>query len=92
MHYNIGCRNGKTNNVQPLSSNLSFLHSFPTARVERQKWRNEMEIVFNKQLNGWQIVWLKTAWHSPAVWGKSVNGKVYDSWESASHDIDKWSE
>lgn len=51
-----------------------------------------MEIVFNKQLNGWQIVWLKTAWHSPAVWGKSVNGKVYDSWESASHDIDKWSE
>lgn len=51
-----------------------------------------MEIIFNKKLNGWQIVWLKTAWHNPAIWGKSVNGKVYKSWDSASHDIDKWSE
>lgn len=77
---------------KPHLLSFTIFHFIPDGARTRQKWRNEMEIVFNKKLNGWQIVWLKTAWHNPAIWGKSVNGKVYDSWESASHDIDKWSE
>ena len=51
-----------------------------------------MEIVFNKALNGYQIVYLKTAWRNPILWGKPVNDKIYDSWESACHDLDKWAE
>jgi hypothetical protein len=51
-----------------------------------------MEIIFNKALNGWQIVYLKMAWLNPILWGKSVNGKVYDSWESADNDLAKWGE
>lgn len=51
-----------------------------------------MEIVFNSVLNGWQIVYMKTAWRNPILWGKPVNDKIYDSWESASSDLDKWEE
>ena len=51
-----------------------------------------MEIIYNPQLKGWQIVYIKTAWCNPILWGKSVNDKVYDSWESACHDLDKWAE
>lgn len=51
-----------------------------------------MEIIYNPQLKGWQIVYMKTAWRNPILWGKSVNDKVYDSWESACHDLDKWAE
>lgn len=51
-----------------------------------------MEIIYNPKLKGWQIVYLATAWRHRALWHKPVNSKVYDSWESASHDLDKWAE
>lgn len=51
-----------------------------------------MEIKYNSELKGWQIVYLRTAWRHAALCGKPVNNKVYDSWESASHDLDKWAE
>lgn len=49
-----------------------------------------MEIVYKKELKGWQIVWLKMAWLNPVLWGKPVNNKIYDSWDAASDDLDKW--
>ena len=51
-----------------------------------------MKIIFNKELNGYQIVYLRCAWRNPILWGKPVNDKIYDSWDSASHDLDKWAE
>lgn len=61
-------------------------------KLTKKQKELDMKIIFNKELNGWQIVWLKTAWHNPAIWGKSVNGKIYDSYESADNDLMKWEE
>lgn len=49
-----------------------------------------MEIKYNPQLKGWQIIYLKNDWRNPKLWGKPVNDKVYESWHSAAHDLDKW--
>lgn len=51
-----------------------------------------MEIVFNEELKGFQIVYLKNQFVNPEMWNKPVNNKVYDSWDAASADLDKWSE
>lgn len=61
-------------------------------KLTKKQKELDMEIIFNKELNGWQIVYLKTAWRNPILWGKPVNDKIYDSWDSASHDLDKWAE
>lgn len=51
-----------------------------------------MQIVFNSELNKFQIIHLKNIFTKPECWNKPVNNKVYDSWDSAMHDLDKWAE
>lgn len=51
-----------------------------------------MHIVYNKELNGWQIIQTPNQWINPKMWNKPVNNKVYESWASAMHDLDKWAE
>lgn len=51
-----------------------------------------MKIIFNAELNGFQIVHLKNQFTKPEIWNKPVNNKVYGSWDNASADLDKWSE
>lgn len=51
-----------------------------------------MKIIYNPELKGWQIIYLPNQWRNPALWNKPVNSKVYDSWGSACHDLDKWAE
>lgn len=51
-----------------------------------------MKPQYNKELRGWQIVYTPNNFINPALWNKPVNNKVYDSWDSAMHDLDKWAE
>lgn len=51
-----------------------------------------MEIVYNKELNGWQIVYTTNHFIKKEIWHKPVNNKIYESWDSAMHDLDKWAE
>lgn len=41
---------------------------------------------------GWQIIYTPNQFINPEMWGKSVNGKVYKSYDDAMHDLDKWAE
>lgn len=51
-----------------------------------------MNIIYNPELKGWQIVYLPNKFTNRKLWGKPVNNKVYESWDSACHDLDKWAE
>ena len=51
-----------------------------------------MEIIYNPELNGYQIVYLENIFINPNKWGKSINGKLYTSWEEASSVLDKLAE
>ena len=51
-----------------------------------------MEIKYNAQLNGWQIVYAPNQFIKKEMWHKPVNSKIYDTWGSAMHDLDKWAE
>lgn len=51
-----------------------------------------MEIIYNAQLKGWQIIHIPNQFIKKEVWHKPVNNKVYESWGSAMHDLDKWAE
>lgn len=52
----------------------------------------QMEIKYNAQLNGWQIVYTPNQFIKKEMWHKPVNNKIYDTWGSAMHDLDKWAE
>jgi hypothetical protein len=49
-----------------------------------------MNPVYNAKLGGWQIVYTPNIFIKREMWGKPVNKKVYESWDSAMHDLDKW--
>lgn len=51
-----------------------------------------MEIKYNKQLGGYQILYLPHIFLNVEKWHTPVNNKVYESWDSAMHDLDKWAE
>ena len=51
-----------------------------------------MEIRYNHEKKGWEIVYTRNNFINPKMWGKSVNNKIYESWDSAAHDLDKWAE
>lgn len=51
-----------------------------------------MKIVYNAELGGWQIIYLPNQYINPKLWNKPVNNKIYESWDSAAHDLDKWAE
>ena len=51
-----------------------------------------MHIVYNPAVKGYQIVYTPNMWIRSERWNKSVNGKVYESWDSANHDLDKCAE
>lgn len=48
--------------------------------------------VYDSKLGGWQIVYLPNQFIRREKWGQPVNNKVYESWESAMHDLDKWAD
>ena len=48
-----------------------------------------MEIVYNPELKGWQIVYTPNIFINKEMWNKPINNKVYESWLEASHYIDK---
>lgn len=51
-----------------------------------------MEVKYNVKLRGWQIVYTPNNFINPKLWGQPVNKKLYESWHSAMHDLDKWAE
>lgn len=51
-----------------------------------------MRIIYNKELNGWQIVYNERNCIARNLWNKPVNNKIYESWDDAQHDLDKWAE
>lgn len=51
-----------------------------------------MEIRYNPERKGWEIVYTPNNFINHKMWGKSVNNKIYESWDSAAHDLDKWAE
>jgi hypothetical protein len=51
-----------------------------------------MNIIYNPELRGYQIVHTPNMFIKRDVWNKPVNDKIYESWDSASHDLDKWAE
>lgn len=49
-----------------------------------------MTIKYDSKRGGYVIVYDVNNFISRAMWGKPVNKKVYESWASACHDLDKW--
>ena len=49
-----------------------------------------MKPIYSAKLGGWQIVHLPNQFINRELWGKPVNNKVYESWDSECHDLDKW--
>lgn len=49
-----------------------------------------MEIIYDKELGGWRIIYTPNEFLKKEMWGKPVNNKVYESWLDAMHDLDKW--
>lgn len=52
----------------------------------------DMKVIYNTELNGWQIVHTPNQFTKQELWNKPVNSKTYDTWASAMHDLDKWAE
>ena len=50
----------------------------------------DMTIKYDSVRGGYIIVYDANNFISRAMWGKPVNKKVYESWASACHDLDKW--
>ena len=46
--------------------------------------------VYNPKIKGWQIVWVPNVHIKRELWHKPVNNKIYESWDDALHDMDKW--
>lgn len=51
-----------------------------------------MHIIYNGKLKAFQIVHTPNIFINKAVWNKPVNDRLYETWDEASHDIDRWSE
>ena len=51
-----------------------------------------MEIVYNPEIQGFQILFTKRNGINPDLWHKPVNERVYQTWGDAMHDLDKWAE
>lgn len=49
-----------------------------------------MEVKLTKL--GWQIVYTENKFINKNMWGKTVNNKVYSSWNEAWHYLDKCAE
>lgn len=41
---------------------------------------------------GWQIIYTPNLFINPEMWGKSINDKVYNSWDEAWNYLDKCAE
>jgi hypothetical protein len=53
---------------------------------------NKMTPVYDPKAKGWRIVYTPNQFIKREMWGKPVNNKIYESWDSACHDLDKWAE
>jgi hypothetical protein len=53
---------------------------------------DEMTPVYDPKVKGWRIVYTPNQFINRELWGKPVNNKIYESWDSACHDLDKWAE
>lgn len=51
-----------------------------------------MEIIYNKELKGWQIIHLPNQFIRKEIWNKPINDMIFDSWEDASSYLDKIAE
>lgn len=49
----------------------------------------KMEIVYNPELKGWQIVYTPNQFINKEMWNKPANDKVFKTWYEASHYLDK---
>ena len=49
-----------------------------------------MEVKLTKL--GWQIVYAENQFINKNMWGKTVNNKIYNSWDEAWHYLDKCAE
>jgi len=47
-----------------------------------------MKVVLTKL--GWQIVYTENQFINKEMWEKPVNNKIYNSWNDANHDLEKW--
>lgn len=52
----------------------------------------KMDIIYNKELNGFQIILLPNRLWKKEAWNKPINNKIYESWDDAMHYIDKCAE
>ena len=52
----------------------------------------EMTPVYDPKVKGWRIVYTPNQFINRELWGKPVNNKIYESWDSACYDLDKWAE
>lgn len=50
----------------------------------------KMKPIYNAALGGWQIVYTPNQHIRRELWDKPVNDKIYESWDSACYDLDKW--
>lgn len=48
-----------------------------------------LHIVYNKELDGFQIVFTPNDWINKDLWNTSYDGKVYQTWDAAMHILDK---
>lgn len=51
-----------------------------------------MHIVYNSELKAFQIVHTPNIFINRKAWNQPVNDRLYETWDEASHDIDKWAE
>ena len=52
----------------------------------------KMDIIYNKDKNGWQIVHLPNEFIKASAWNQPINDKVFASYDEAVHYLDKCSE
>lgn len=51
-----------------------------------------MDIIYNKDKNGWQIVFLPNEFIKDSAWYQPVNNKIFASYDEAVHYLDRCSE
>lgn len=65
-----------------------MVYNADVTRIKRLK----MHIIYNVELQGFQIVYTPNNFIKKEIWNKPVNNRIYDSWGSACHDLDRWAE
>jgi len=51
-----------------------------------------MTPIYDPKAKGWRIVYTPNQFINRELWGEPVNNKIYKSWDSACHDLDRWAE